>query len=86
MTPTPQSNLACAELPDYPDYVARLRSTESELAEEIAEFPSVTGVLDWMKPRGLASAQIDMVGMDEFEYDFLIQLEPGGRWLVFGVT
>jgi len=73
-------------LPDYVDYVARLRSTDPELAGEIAGFPSVTGVLNWMQPRGLSSAAVDMVGMDEFEYDFLIQLEPGGRWVVFGVT
>ena len=73
-------------LPEYPDYVARLRYSQPELADDIADFPSVTGVLDWMKLRSLGSAQIDMVGMDEFEYDFLIQLEQGGRWLVFGVT
>ncbi len=73
-------------LPDYPDYVAKIQSTDRELAGELAEFQSVTSVLDWMKPRNFCSAAIDMVGMDEFEYDFLIQLEPGGRWLVFGVT
>ena len=74
------------ELPDYPDYVARIAVTEPELARAFSTFQSVSSVLDWMKPRGLMSAAIDMVGMDEFEYDFLIQLEPGGRWVVFGVT
>jgi hypothetical protein len=71
---------------DYPDYVAALRTDAPELAEELAAFQGITGVLDWMKRRGLCQAAVDIVGQDEFHYDFLIQFEPGGRWLAFGVT
>jgi hypothetical protein len=74
------------ELPEYPEYVARIRATDPALAHELDGFQSVSSVLDWMKPRQFTSAAIDMVGMDEFEYDFLLELSPGGRWLVFGVT
>jgi hypothetical protein len=71
---------------DYPDYVGKLRERDPDLAEEVAGFGSVTGVLEWMKRRGLCRAAVDIVGQDEFHYDFLIQLEPAGRWLSFGVT
>jgi hypothetical protein len=72
---------------DYPDYLRLLRKDAAELADEFASFTGVKDVLDWMERRGLLSRDgIDMVGQDEFHYDFLIQLEPNGRWLVFGVT
>jgi hypothetical protein len=37
-----------------------------------------------MQRRGLK--RVDIVAQDEFHYDFLIELEPGGRWAAFGVT
>jgi hypothetical protein len=39
-----------------------------------------------MQRRGLTQAAVDLVGMDDFSYDFLIQLESGGRWIAFGVS
>jgi hypothetical protein len=71
---------------DYPDYVEALRGDSPELAEEFAAFSGITSVLDWMKRHGLTQAAVDIVGQDEFHYDFLIELERGGRWLSFGVT
>jgi hypothetical protein len=75
-----------ATLPDYPDYAATLRAKAPELAEEVADFTGIGQVLGWMVERGRNRAQVDTVGHDEFEYDFLMELEPGGPWLVFGVT
>jgi hypothetical protein len=71
---------------DYPDYLCRLQATDPGLAEELSGFQGIENVLDWMKPRDLCRAAVDIIGQDEFEYDFLLQLEPGGRWLAFGVT
>ena len=31
-------------------------------------------------------SSIDLIGMDEFEYDFLVEVKPEGLWLTFGVT
>jgi hypothetical protein len=71
---------------DYADHVEVLRHQDPDLADEVAAFPSITGVLAWMQRRGLARAAVDIIGQDEFHYDFLIELERGGRWLAFGVT
>jgi hypothetical protein len=71
---------------DYPDYIQSLRVQEPVLAEELAGFHGVEDVLQWMQRRGLVQPNIDMVGQDEFSYDFLLQFEPAGRWLAFGVT
>jgi hypothetical protein len=71
---------------DYPNDVALLREQDPALAEEFAGFTSIRSVLDWMQRRGLAKASVDMVGQDEFHYDFLIELAPAGRWASFGVT
>jgi hypothetical protein len=71
---------------DYPDYVEALRADSPELAEGLAAFTGITSVLDWMKRGGLTQAAVDIVGQDEFHYDFLIEFECGGRWLAFGVT
>jgi hypothetical protein len=71
---------------EYADHVELLRSTAADLAEEVASFRSVEQVLQWMKRRGLTQNAVDLVGMDEFSYDFLIQLESGGRWISFGVS
>jgi hypothetical protein len=67
--------------PEYSEYASRLRAEWPELAD----FTGVRCVLEWMQRRGLAYG-VDMVGQDEFHYDFLIALEPDGRWMVFGVT
>ncbi len=71
---------------EYADHVETLHAGSPELAMEVASFRSIEHVLQWMQRRGLTRAAVDLVGMDEFSYDFLIQLEPSGRWIAFGVT
>jgi hypothetical protein len=71
---------------EYADYVTALRNESPGLAAEVASFRGLEQVLQWMQQRGLTKAAVDMFGMDEFSYDFLIQLEPAGRWIAFGVT
>jgi hypothetical protein len=71
---------------DYADYVIALRDRSVDLAAEVDAFRSLEHVLQWMQRRGLTQTAVDMIGMDEFSYDFLIQLEPAGRWIAFGVT
>jgi len=70
----------------YADYVTALRDEEPTLAAEVASFRSLEQVLQWMQRRGLTRAAVDLIGMDEFSYDFLIQFEAAGRWITFGVT
>ncbi len=70
----------------YAGHADALRAADPALADEVAGFTGVSRVLAWMQRRGLARARVDMVGQDEFHYDFLIELEPGGRWVAFGVT
>jgi hypothetical protein len=71
---------------EYVDYVEALRVESPTLGEEVASFRSVEHVLQWMKQRGLTQTAVDLIGMDEFSYDFLIQLESAGRWIAFGVS
>lgn len=71
---------------EYTDYVDVLRTNSPALAEEIAPFRGLEAVIQWMQRRGLTHAAVDLVGMDEFSYDFLIQLEQNGSWIAFGVT
>ena len=71
---------------EYADHVEALRTESPDLGEEIASFRSVEHVLQWMIRRGLTQTAVDLIGMDEFSYDFLIQLEPEGRWIAFGVS
>jgi hypothetical protein len=71
---------------EYPAHVDSLRVPLPEVAGEVGAFTGVGQVLDWMQQRGLNLKMIDFVPQDEFEYDFLLELEPGGRWLAFGVT
>ena len=70
----------------YADYVALLQPKYPALAEEFGRSDSLEMVLDWMKGRDFPPGSVDIVGQDEFSYDFLIPLEPEGRWLVFGVN
>jgi hypothetical protein len=71
---------------EYADSVRELGAREPGLAAELAPFRGISALLEWMQRRGLTRAAVDIVGQDEFHYDFLVQLEPGGRWLAFGVT
>lgn len=80
-----QVSATTAEL-DYGDHVRTLRATDPSLAGELVGFTGVEHVLHWMQRRGLGKPPIDLVGQDEFSYDFLIQFEPNGRWLSFGVN
>jgi hypothetical protein len=63
-----------------------MRSAHPRLAADLAGFNRVSDVLAWMQRRDLCSAAVDMIGMDEFEYDFLIELHAEGCWLAFGLT
>jgi len=68
------------------DSLRVLRSTHPDLAEEVRHFRGVSDILMWMQQTGRTRAAVDIVGQDEFHYDFLIELEPGGDWLAFGIT
>jgi hypothetical protein len=69
----------------FEDYLEKLRVCFSVLAESFTR-DSIEGVLDWMETRELPSDAVDIIGQDEFSYDFLIRLDDEGRWLVFGVN
>jgi hypothetical protein len=75
-----------AEHKTYSDHVNGLAADFPELASNFARSDSLENVLDWMGTRDLPGGTVDIIGQDEFSYDFLIRLEPEGRWLVFGVN
>jgi hypothetical protein len=71
---------------EYADYVERLRPDWPDLAAVFVGRDSIEHVVEWMKQRGFPPGSVDMVGQDEFSYDFLIRLDDMGRWLVFAVN
>jgi hypothetical protein len=71
---------------DYAGHVRALAAADPGLAGELAAFQGVEEVLQWIERRGLCRTAVDIVGQDEFSYDFLVQLQAPGRWLAFGVT
>jgi hypothetical protein len=73
------------EPPSYADYIATLRADQPDLAEVFGRSDSLENVLLWMEDHPPCGA-VDIVGQDEFSYDFLIPFEPAGRWLAFGVN
>lgn len=72
--------------PAYLRDVSALRGRFPNLGEELAGFTGVSDVLEWMQRASLTRTAVDMVALDEFEYDFLIQLQPEGEWLALGIT
>jgi hypothetical protein len=75
-----------AEHKSYSDHVTALAMDHPDLASNFSHSDSLENVLDWMQTRDLPSGAVDIIGQDEFSYDFLIRLQPEGRWLVFGVN
>jgi mRNA interferase MazF len=73
-------------LPEFDDYLQRLRETDPQLAADFGGFTGIEQVLQWMARRDPATTAVDIVAQDEFEYDFLVRLDAAGRWLAFGVT
>ena len=72
--------------PEFADYVERLRPAHPDLADAFAGFTGIEQVLQWMAGHALTGKDVDIVGQDEFHYDFLVRLEAEGRWLAFGVN
>jgi hypothetical protein len=72
--------------PEFEDYVERLRPDHPELAADFAGFTGIEQVLQWMSRRALTGKDVDIIGQDEFHYDFLVRLDAEGRWLAFGVN
>lgn len=70
---------------EYADHIADLSRTDLALATQLAGWHGLESVLNWMQARNLPPGSVDLIGQDEFEYDFLVELERG-RWLAFGVT
>lgn len=70
---------------EYADHVAELARTDADLADLARDWQGIDAVLTWMQRSG-TGGKIDLIGQDEFEYDFLIELTPTTRWLALGVT
>jgi hypothetical protein len=77
--------LPCGSLDTYADDIARIRRSHPALAEEIASFVGIGQVMDWFSAKGTPPA-IDLIGMYEFEYDFIVEVPSNSVWLAFGVT
>lgn len=77
--------LACGSLDTYADDIARIHASHPAIADAIARFVGVGQVMDWFSAWGAPPA-IDLIGMDEFEYDFLVEVKSEGVWLAFGVS
>ncbi len=71
--------------PEYRSTLEALRAVRPDLAGTFDSFHGVSDILAWMQSAGLAQTAVDMIAMDEFEYDFLIRLREGD-WLSFGIT
>jgi hypothetical protein len=71
---------------NYQDYLIAVEATHPGLAIELGRFQGVSDFLEWMRQTGRTHASVDIIGQDEFEYDFLIELQPGGDWLALGIT
>ena len=85
----PSNGAACGfahHPPEFADHVERLRPAHPELADAFAGFTGIEQVLLWMAGRGLTGQDVDIVGQDEFHYDFLVRLGTEGRWLALGVN
>jgi hypothetical protein len=78
--------LACGSIDTYPQDIERLRETLPTLAMEIASFTGIGHVIDWFSQTEKGTPAIDLIGMDELEYEFVVEARAQGCWLVFGVT
>jgi hypothetical protein len=72
--------------PEFAEYVAELSAEDPDLARDFAGFHGIEDVLQWMSRRTVGRADVDIVGQDEFHYDFLVRFDATERWLAFGVT
>lgn len=71
---------------EYADHIEDLRVDHPELAAVFGRSDSLENILDWMKERNLPGGAVDIIGQDEFSYDFLVRLDEAERWLAFGVN
>lgn len=71
---------------EYADYIGRLSATHPELAAQLAPFRGLGGVFDWMKQRGFALGDAEIIHQDEFSLDFVLPLGAGGEHLALGIT
>lgn len=71
---------------EYAEYVEDLRADRPDLAAVFGRSDSLENVLDWLKERNLSRGAVDIIGQDEFSYDFLVQLDEADCWAAFGVN
>lgn len=76
----------CAVDHDYLACVQKMQTEWPELAQELSSFRGLEDLLNWMQSRSFPAGSVDIIGQDEFCYDFLLELKASGVWLVFGVT
>ena len=71
---------------DYADQLADLRAADPALGHAVAGLRNLEAILNWAPRAGVSLAAADLVQQDEFNYDFLIPVPGGPRWLGFGLT
>jgi len=71
---------------EYADHIAVLHQTHPDLAAVFGRSDSLKNVLAWLEERNLPGGAVDIVGQDEFSYDFLVRLPEADHWLAFGVN
>jgi hypothetical protein len=71
---------------EYADHMARLRTSDPDLAGRLDGVDCLEKLLAWLQRSGLGLSGLDVLAQDEYSHDFLIPLGESGRWLVFGMT
>jgi hypothetical protein len=70
---------------DYTSQFSAFQTAYPDLAAGLAGVRGLGGVMGWMKGRGLALGDVEILNQDEFALDFVVPLGDG-RHLVFGIT
>lgn len=71
---------------NYQEDVEKLLTSNPKVGREVGDFRGVSDVMTWMQTTGRTKAQVDIIGQDEFHYDFLVELAELGEWVAFGIT
>ena len=76
----------CAVDQEYQACVHSLAPEHADLARDLSSFRGLEDLLNWMQNQDFPPGSVDMIGQDEFLYDFLLEQKSRARWLVFGFT
>ena len=70
----------------YEEQLAKLISSHPDVYSSLVDRTTLEGVFEWIREAGPKAGAVDLIPLDEFTHEVVVELSETNEFIVFGCT